>query len=88
MKTTQKYSLPRNCAVLSLGLIGLKSSHGFVILVGRTETISCLVFYLVIKMWENLYKKPYQTWKTVVKIFKKHQNVSMGTHKKETNIIS
>ena len=40
------------------------------------------MFYLVIKMWKNLYKKPYQTWKTVVTTFKKHQNVPMRTQKK------
>ena len=33
-------------------------------------------------MWKNLYKKPYQTWKTVVTTFKKHQNVPMRTQKK------
>ena len=69
-----------------LGLFGLKSFHGFVILGGRIERIDCLVFYLVIKMWENLYKKTYQKWQTAVKTFKKHQNVSMehanGTYKK------
>ena len=43
-----------------LGLFGLKSFYGFVILDGRTESIACLAFYLFIKMWENLYKKLYQ----------------------------
>ena len=33
-------------------------------------------------MWENLYKKPFQTWSTAVKIFRKHQNVPMETHRK------
>ena len=45
-------------------LLGLTSFHGFVILV-RIEPIACLVFHLVIKMWENPYKKAYQTWKTI-----------------------
>ena len=44
----------------SLGLLELKNFHRFVILGGRIEPIVCLVFYLIIKMWENLYKKPYQ----------------------------
>ena len=34
------------------------------------EPIARLVFYLFIKMWENLYQKPYQTWQTAVKTFK------------------
>ena len=59
---------------------GLKSFHGFFILVGRIEPTTWLVFYLVIKMWENPYKKPYQTRKTV-KTCKKHQNVLTGTYK-------
>ena len=57
-------------------------SHGFVILTGRIEPISCLVFYLAIKMWENLYKKAFQKWQTALKTLKKHQNVPTGTHKK------
>ena len=43
-----------------LGLFGLKSFHEFVILDGRIEPIACLVFYLVIKMREKLFKKTYQ----------------------------
>ena len=31
---------------------------------------------------ENLYRKPYRTWPTAVKTFKKHQNAPMETHKK------
>ena len=31
---------------------------------------------------EGLYKKPYRTWPTAVKAFKKHQNAPTGTHKK------
>ena len=65
-----------------LGLFSLKSVHEFVILVGRIKPITCLVSYLVIKMWESLYKKPYETWKTVVKIFKKHKNVPTGKRDK------
>ena len=72
--TSQKLGSP-------LYLFGLKSLNAFIILVGRIEPIACLVFYLVIKMWENPYKKPYQIWKTV-KAFKKHQNVLTRIHKK------
>ena len=69
-----------------LCLFGLKSFHGF-IFVWRTEPSDCLVFYLVIKIWENLYKKPYQTWKTV-KTFKKTSKCSNRNTQKEKNIIS
>ena len=31
---------------------------------------------------ENLYRKPYRTWPTAVKTFKKHQNAPTWTHKK------
>ena len=77
--TFQKLSSP-------LGLFGLKSFHGFVILGGRIERIDCLVFCLVIKMWENPYKKSYQKWQTAVKAFKKHQNVLTGTHKRREKL--
>ena len=70
--TFQKLSKP-------LGLFGLKSFHEFVILDGRIEPIACLVFYLVIKMWEKLFKKTYQRQQTAVKTFKKHETVP--THK-------
>ena len=70
-----------------LGLFGLKSVRRFVTLAGRIKRTVCLVFYLVIKIWQNFYKKPYQTWKTVVKIFKKHQNVPTGTQKKKRQIL-
>ena len=66
----------------ALGLFRLKSFHGFVIRVRRIELIACLVVYLVIKMWESFYKKPYQKWQTGVKTFKKPQHVPTGTHKK------
>ena len=68
-----------------LGFFGLKSVHEFVIPVGRIKPIVCLVFYLVIKTRENLYKRPYQKWKTA-KIFKKHQNAPMRTHKKRQKL--
>ena len=64
-----------------LGLFYLKSLDGFVILGGRIEPIACPVFYLAIKMWEDLYKKQYQKWQTAVKTFKIHQNVPTETHK-------
>ena len=60
----------------------MKSFHGFVIVGGKIEPIARLLLYLIIKMKENLYKKPYQKWKTAVKIFEKHQNVLTGTPKK------
>ena len=78
-KAYKNFEFPQ--IALSFCLFGLKNFYEFVILVGRIEPIACLVFYLVIKMWENLFEKPYQTWKTV-KTFKKHQNVVTGTHKK------
>ena len=65
-----------------LGLFYLKSLDGFVILGGRIEPIACPVFYLSMKMWEDLYKKQYQKWQTAVKTFKIHQNVPTETHKK------
>ena len=45
--TSEKLSSP-------LGLFDLRSFHEFVILFGRMESISCVVFYLVIKVWEVL----------------------------------
>ena len=65
-----------------LGLFTLKSFHGFVVLGGGIEPIACLVFYLVINMWENVYKKTNQNWQTAVKTFKKHQNILTGKYKK------
>lgn len=64
-----------------LGLFGLKSVHAFFILVGRITPVACLVFYLVIKVWESLYNKTYQTWKTEIKKFKIHQKFQTGTQK-------
>ena len=37
-------------------IFGLNIFDGFVKLFGRIEPVFCLVFYLVIKMWQNLYK--------------------------------
>ena len=70
-----------------LGLFGLKRFHAFVILGGRIEHIACLVFYLVIKMWEDLYKKPYQNWQTAVKTFKETSKCFNGNTQKEENIV-
>ena len=70
-----------------LCLFCLTSFHGFAILYGRIELIVCLVFYLIIKMWENLISKLYQKWQTAVKTFKKHQNVLTETHKKKNIIL-
>ena len=58
----------------------LKSFYEFVILGGKMEPIVCLLFYLVKKMWDILYKKPYQTANSYRK---QHQNVLMGTHKQK-----
>ena len=72
--TSQKLSNP-------LGLFGLKSLYEYVILIDKIEPIACLVFYLVIKGWGNLYKKAYQTLQTAVKTFKKGQNAPTGKPK-------
>ena len=36
----------------------LKSFHGFVVLSRRMDPIVCLLLYMVIKVWENLYRNP------------------------------
>ena len=58
-----------------LVLLGLKSFHRFVILSGKVgfELVTCLVFYLVIKIWRNLWKIPYQTWQKTAKTLKKNK---------------
>ena len=56
-KAPKNFDFPE--AEQPLGLFGLKSFRGFG---GRIEPIVCLVFCLVIKMWENLYKEPCQNW--------------------------
>ena len=43
-----------------LGLFGLKSFHKYFILGERIKPIVYLVFYLAIKIWENLCKKANQ----------------------------
>ena len=49
----------------------------------RMELIACLLFYLVTKMEVLRFsEKPYQTWQTAVKTFKKNQNAPKRTHKK------
>ena len=85
VSTTQKFWLPQKLHS-PLGLFGLKSFHGFVILVGRIEPLACLVLCLVMKMWQNIYKKPYQTWKTVN--IQKTSKFSNTNTKKERNTIS
>ena len=65
--TSEKLSCP-------LGLFGLKSFHMGLLfsLDGRMEPIACLLFYLVIKMEVlSFCERPYQTWQTAVKTFKK-----------------
>ena len=73
--TSQKLSSP-------LSLFGFKSFRECVILGGRIVPTAYLVFYLVMKMREHLYKKPNQKWQTTVKTFKQNQNVLTVTHKK------
>ena len=67
--TSQKLGIP-------LYLFGFKSFDGFVSLVGRIKPISYFV-----KMLENVYRKPHQTWQAAVKTFKKHSNAPKD-HKK------
>ena len=65
-----------------LSLLGIKSFHELFILGGRREPISCLVFYLFIKKWENLYMKSHQKWQTAVKTFKKKIKIFQRKHTK------
>ena len=67
----------------TLCLFGLKSFHGYVILVGRIKPIACLVFYLVVKMWETR-----KTRKTVKTLKKKTKKCSNRNTQKEENVIS
>ena len=80
-KPPKKLLTPQKLSSL-LGLFGLTSAHRFDIVGGGIEPIDCLVFYLVIKMRKNLYRKPYQKWQTAVKTFKKFENVPTGTRNK------
>ena len=79
--TSQKLSNP-------LGLLGLNSFHGLVILSGKVELIDSLAFILFdyknvrSSRLENLYKKPYRTWPTAAKTLKKYQDAAMRTYKK------
>ena len=75
MLTFRKLSCP-------LGLFRLKSFYGFVFFGGSMEPTTSLAFYLVIKIWENLYQKSCQTWRTAINTLKKHQNFPSGIHKK------
>ena len=83
--TSQKLNSP-------LGLSGLKSFHGFVILGERMVPIAFLVFYLAkvvgSSSLENLYRKPYRTWPMAVKTFKKHLNGPTGAHKKSQILLT
>ena len=76
--TSQKLCSP-------LGLFDLKSFHELVILLGRIELIYCLPCVLLGYRNEGKFLQK-NILNMVVKIFKKYQNVPMGTHKK-TNII-
>ena len=73
--TSQKLGIP-------LYLFGFKSFDGFVSLVGRIKPISYFV-----KMLENVYRKPHQTWQAAVKTFKNIKMLQKIT-KKEGNLIS
>ena len=71
-----------NC---SLGLLGfLTLFHRFAIVDTSMKATVCLLFYLVIKMWEVLTnvlnKKIYQTWLAAVKTFKIHQDTPTRSH--------
>ena len=41
----------------SVGVFGLKSFHGFVILNGTSEPVTYLLFWSILKMWEVLASK-------------------------------
>ena len=73
--TSQKLGIP-------LYLFGFKSFDGFVNLVGRIKSISYFV-----KMLENVYRKPHQTWQAAVRTFKNIKMLQKIT-KKEGNLIS
>ena len=64
-----------------LGLLVLKSVHGFVIVIRKMKPIAFLVFYFVIKMWENLCKKTFSNMENSSKNIKKKKNIPTGTHK-------
>ena len=79
-KTAQNFDFPET--EQSLGLFRLNCFYGFAIRSGRMELVACLMFCLVIKMLQNLYKKTYQTWQTAVKTLKKRETIPTRTHKK------
>ena len=58
----------------TLGVFGLKIFHGFCIFSGKMKPNACFMFFLVMKMRENLYNKSYRTRQPSVKTLKKHQN--------------
>ena len=75
--TSKKLSCP-------LGLFGLKSFYGFVILdrcENGTYCLSSVLFGHKNVSSEYLCKKLYQTWPTTVETFKEHQTVPTITHK-------
>ena len=57
------------------------------LLFGRIERITCLAFYLLIKMWENIYKNSYQNWQTAVKTLKKSLTCSKRNIQKVAIIV-
>ena len=54
-------------------LLDLKISHGFFVNSRETETTACLAFYLVIRLWENFYKKAISNIGNKTKTLKKYQ---------------
>ena len=71
-----------------LGLLVLKSVHGFVIVIRKMKPIAFLVFYFVIKMWENLCKKTFSNMENSSKNIKKKKKYSNRNTQKQANIIS
>ena len=58
-KPPQNFDFPENKN--RFRFIWFEEFPWFVILGERFKHIACIVLYLVINTWENLYKKPYQS---------------------------
>lgn len=74
VSTTHNFDFPET--EQPLGLFGLKSFDGFAMLGTRMEP--CVLFGH--KNGKMFIKKTYRTWQTVVKTFKKHQNIPTETY--------
>ena len=68
-------------------MFGLKSFHGFVILVGRIEPIARLAFYLV-KKWDKILTKTISKKENSKIIQKTSKCSNRNTQKEANNIIS